>query len=275
MLYSAMGPLKSTVLMFFVAIIPMTRNMIYTLHYHNYAFYLFLMLVGFLLYFFKKKRKFNISTAIILFILGFVQGWIAYEYIFLSPIPFALLYSQLDKKEDRKRLFLAILFPVIGFLFAVGLHFIQNSLYFGSIMEAFNDIVERVHTRSMTKKPIGWKMELDRTMMSLWYFFVVARSWRFFIIDFSILLSVCLVLIWFKDISITIKKPIHISLKWVSRRRNYFVILSAFLASFLWILTMFNQVADELPHMGRILFFLYFICILTILECIRSDIPNK
>ncbi len=278
MIYSAFGPLKSTVLMFFVAIIPMTRNMVYTLHYHNYAFSIFLIYLGFILYFFKKKREFKISTAIILFTLGFVQGWVAYEYIFLislSSIPFALLYSQLDKKEDIKRLFFAILFPVIGFCLAIGLHFIQNSLYFGSIREAFRDLFERGKNRLLSNKPAGWDRKIDRISLSLEYFFVYARSWHFFIINFPILLSVCLVLIWFKDISITIKKPINISLKWASSRRNYFVILTGFLASFLWILTMFNQVANEGPHMARILFFSYFVCIVTILECISSTIPNN
>jgi len=277
MSYSALGPLKSIVLMFFVTIIPITRYMVYTLHYHNYAFSIFLILLGFLLHFFKQKRKFNISTAIILFILGFVQGWVAYEYVFLislSSIPFALLYSQPDKKEDRKKLFYVILFLVIGFCSAVGLHFIQNSLYFGSIMEAFNDLFERGKTRLLSNKPAGWTRETDRIQMSLWYFFVMPRSWFFFIINFHIFLSVCLILIWFKDVSITIKKPINISIKWISPRRNYFVILIAFLASYLWIFTMFNQVASEGPHMARILFFLYFICILTILECIRSASPK-
>lgn len=278
MAYSALGPLKSTVLIFFIAIIPMTRNMIWTLHYHNYAFSLFLILVGFLLYFFKKKRKFKMSTAIILFILSFIQGWVAYEYFALtlfSPISFALIYSQLDIKEDRKRLFLAILFLAIGFLSAAGLHFIQNAIYFGGISETVVDIFQRLETRSLSKKPLGWSWEPNRTWMSLWYFFVFPRSWFFFIINFPILLSVCLVLVWFKDISITIKKPINVSFKWVSSIHNYFAILTAFLISYLFIFVLFNSVAGEAPHMARILFFAYFVCILTILECIRSVVPNN
>ena len=265
MIYSSLGPLKSLVMMFFIVIIPMTRNMVYILHYHNYAFSIYLIYLGYLLHFFKKKRKFKISTAVILFVLGFVQGWIAYEYIFLiglSSVPFALLYSQVDRKEDIKRLFLVILFPVIGLSLAIGLHFIQNALYFGGITEAFNDLFERGKTRLSSANPPGWPMKVDRIWMSLWYFFVIPRSWYFFIINFPILLSVCLVLIWFKDISITINKPINISLKWISSRRNYFVILTAFLSSFLWILIMFNQVANEGFHMARILFFSYFVCIL-------------
>jgi hypothetical protein len=270
--------LKSTVLMYFVAITPMTRNMIWTFHNHNYSFSLFLILIGFLLYFFKKRKKFKTSTALILFILGFMQGWISYEYIFLtclSPISFALLYSQFNKKEDRKRLFLTICFPAMGFLFATGLHFIQNSLYLGSIMEAYTDIFERLKTRSLSDKPPGWTRKIDRISLSLEYFFVYARSWFFFIINFPVFLSLCLVLIWFKDINITINKPINISLKWVSSRHNYFAILTAFIASFSWIFTMYNSVANEGPHMARILYFFYFICILTILECIRSDNPTN
>ena len=278
MIYYALGPLKSTVLMFFVAIIPMTRNMIWTLHNHNYSVSIFLIQVGFLLYFFKKKREFKMSTAFILFILAFIQGWVSYEYIFLtclSPIPFALLYSQLDKKEDQKRLFFAMLFPIIGFGCAIGLHIIQISLYYGSFMDGFNELFKRSATVFSIDKPAGWNRKVGRISFPLEYFFVYPRSWFFFIINFPVLLSVCLVLIWFKGISITIKEPINISLKWVSSRQNYFVILSAFFVTYLWIFIMPNAVAIESPHMARILFFLYFVCILTMLECIRSTVPNN
>lgn len=277
MAYHALGPLKCTVLMFFVAVIPMTKNMVHTLHYHNYAFSLFLILSGYLLYLFKKKCEFKMSTAIILFILAFIQGWMAYDYFaltLLSPISFALLYSPLDNKEDRRRLFLAMLSCALGFLFAAGLHFIQNSIYFGSIMEAYTDIYDRLHTRSLSKAPETWSREVDRVSLSLEYFFLYPRSWVFFIINFPILFIVCLVLIWFKDISITIKEPINITLKWISPRRNYFVILSAVITSYLFIFVLFNAVANEAPHMARILFFSYFICILTMIECIRSVVPT-
>lgn len=278
MVYSALGPLKSTVLMFFVFIIPMTRNMIWTFHYHNYAFSLFLVLIGFLLWVFKKKKRFNISTATILFILAFVQGWVAYEYFaltLLSPIPFALLYSQPENNEDRKRLFLAIMFLAIGFLFAASLHFIQNAVYFGGFTEAYTDIFERLKTRSLDNKPAGWKREVSRTWMSLHYFFIMPRSWQFFIINFPVLFSISLILVWFKDISLTIGKPLNISFKWVSFRRNYLAMFTAVFASYLFIFVLYNSVANEAPHMARILFFSYFICILTILECIKSVVPTN
>ena len=271
MLFYTLGPLKSAVALFFVAIIPMTWNMVYTFHYHNYTFSLFLIQLGFLLYFFKKKIKLSNSNLATLAILGFIQGWFSFEYfllISLSPLSFALLYSQIDNKEDRKRFILVTFFLVVGCCFAFLLHFIQNSLYFGSVTGAFRDLFERGRTRLLSQ-PIRW--EIDRISMLLNYFFLYPRSFNFFIINFPVFLGVTLILMWFQHITITIQNPIQVKLQWISSRRNYFVILTALLASFLWIFIMYNHASSEIAHLPRIIFFSYFVCILTILECISLN----
>ena len=84
MLFSSLGPLKSAILMFFIAIIPMTRNEMHTFTHTNWAFSLFIIQLGFLLYLFKKKIKLNMPMLAILFILGFIQGWFSFEYFFLE-----------------------------------------------------------------------------------------------------------------------------------------------------------------------------------------------
>jgi hypothetical protein len=270
MLYSSIGPFKSLFLMFFVVMLPLTRNMIYTLHYSNYPFSLFLIQLGFLLYLFKKKIKLNIIHYTIFFTLGFFQGWFSFHYyfhIFLSPLSFALLYSNLSIKEDKRQLVFTILLLFAGLCSAFLLHFIQNALYFGSFIEAYNDLFSIGIDRALGTE--GWNIK--RTDILMQYFFIYPRSWYFFIINLPIFTAFIFVLIWFKDIRLKIQNPINLNLTWTSSSRNYFVILSSFLPAFLWIFIMYHYSATEAPHLPRILFYPYLVCILTVLECISSN----
>ena len=127
-----------------IAIVPMTSNMMHGLHCQSYAFSLLLIQSGLLLSIFRKKIKLKALHLSILFIIGFLQGWLSFDYFFivsLSALPFALLYSPLDKREDKKQLLFAVLASAIGFGFAHFLHFIQVAIYYqGSLTAAYNDI---------------------------------------------------------------------------------------------------------------------------------------
>jgi hypothetical protein len=268
MLSSSFSPLRTTILVSSVAIIPMTRYMVHTLHYFNYAFSLFLIQLGLLLYLFKKKIQFSKFNLTFLFLLGFIQGWFSYDYFFLvsfSALPLALLYYPLDQRAYKKQLFLAILFPLFGFLSAFILHFIQNSLFFGSIYEAFTDFF-----LAATKR----KHFLSKKDLILNYFFVLPGKFRYFNMNITLLLWAVIQLIWFKDMKLTLKKPISINFTWSSTKSNYFVILSALIISLAWIAIMSGAAAYHAHYMARLLFFFYFICVLSIMECLSVDMQE-
>jgi hypothetical protein len=274
MLYSSIGPFKSAVLMFLVALLPMTRNMLYALHTSNYVISLFIVQLGFLLYLFKKKINLNIYHLTIFFILGFIQGWLSLDNFFivcLSPLCFAILFSDLSPKEDKRRLILATLSLFIGICVAYLLHFIQNSLYFGSSTRAFEDLFNRAAYRSSSAlEGEGWKITRISILMD--YLFYYPRSWYLFAINYPIFIGVTLILIWFKDIRLTMQNPIKLNVTWKSSRRNYLVVLTALISSLLFVFIFYHYAASEFAYYPRILFFPYVICILTILECIKVDI---
>lgn len=265
MLWFSFSPLRAAILVSSVAVIPMTSYMMHTLHYFNYAFSLFLIQLGLLLYVFKKKIKFSKFNLTVLFFLGFIQGWISYEYFFLvcfSAFPLALFYYPLDQNEYKKQLFFAILCPLIGFLLAILLHFIQDALFFGSIYEAFTDFFDASAKRT---NYLSWNN------LVLNYFFVIPKKTRFFNLDFALLLWGVIQLIWLKDIRVTLKKPVIINIKWSSSGCNYLVILSALFISIAWIAIFPSVAVFHYSYQPRLLFFFYFVCILTILECFSVD----
>ncbi len=278
MLSSALGHVKSSVMMVAIAIVPMTSNMMHGLHYQSYAFSLLLIQLGLLLNIFKKKSKLNVIHLFILFLIGFFQGWLSFDYFFLvglSALPFALLYCPLDQREDKKRLLFAILAPSIGFGFAHFLHFIQVCIYYkGSVMAAYNDIF-RVGRLRFDESGSIVNIITGRILLILRYLFISARKELFFIVNIPLLLGLVFVLLWFKDARITTHKPLQIVLKWTSSRRNFYVILAAFLVSFLWIIVMKQHAAIHTYFIARHLFLLYFVCILTMLECVSLDNFNN
>lgn len=271
MLILSLSPFKSSALFFSVAILPMTTNMMPIFTHTNWGFSLFITQLGYLLYFFKKKTPLRAWNSILLFTLGFIQGWFTFEYFFLiclSPLPLALLYSKPAQKEDKKRLILVTLLLTTGYFSAFFLHFVQNSLFYGSAMDAYKDFFEVGKSR-LSAAQGHWK--IDRITLTLNYFFVFPRSFYFFIINFPILIGVVLVLIWFKDISFSIQGPVIVKLKWTSDRRHYFVILTALLISLLWMIVMSYNASQHTHLFPRLLFFSYFVCILTVLECTRIE----
>lgn len=281
MLISALGPVKSAITMLAIAIIPMTRNMMPTLHFHSYAFSLLLIELGFLLNIFKKKLRLNIPYLFILFLLGFLQGWLSFDHFFLvclSPLPFALLYSPLHQKEDIKQFLYAILTLSTGFSSASFLHFIQIWIYDGSVMAAYKYISLSANWR-FDDSGGGIDFLKSRIILVLQYLSFYEEGVHFkrpFLPAFStLLLWIVFVLIWVKNATLIIHKPLQIVLKWTSSIHNFYVILTAFLVSFLWIIIMKQHANIHIDEIIRHLFLLYFFCILTILECVSADNFNN
>ncbi|HDH06403.1 MAG TPA: hypothetical protein ENH01_11995 [Nitrospirae bacterium] len=274
MLSSAIGTVKAAIMMSAIAIVPMTSNMMHGLHCQSYAFSLLLIQSGLLLSIFRKKIKLKALHLSILFIIGFLQGWLSFDYFFivsLSALPFALLYSPLDKREDKKQLLFAVLASAIGFGFAHFLHFIQVAIYYqGSLTAAYNDIF-RVGRLRFDESGGSVNFVTSRILLMLRYLFISARKEILFIINLPVLLGVVLVFLWFKDAKLTTRK---IVLRWKSSGRNFYVIATAFIVSFLWVIVMKQHAAVHTPFIARHLFLIYFFCILTILECVSLDKHN-
>jgi hypothetical protein len=281
-LLSALNPVKAAIIMSIIGIIPFTSNSMHGFTWHVYAFSLFLVQLGFLLNVFKKRLSLNIPRGLVLFLFGFFQGWISFDWFILvgfSAVPLAFIYSKLNQNDDRKRLVIAILAPTAGFAFAHFLHLIQVSIYYGSVVTAVKDVFGAGLARFGAAQISGdlvrntavikdWAGGFDRAVLFLKYLFVYSEKF------FPILLVVTLVLIWIKDASVLIEKPIRMFFKWTSTKQNYYAVLTAFLLSFAWVIVMYHHARHHHPYIVRHQILIYFISVLTVLECITSVKPD-
>ncbi len=278
-LLSVLDPIKSALMMLSLAVIPATTTMMHGLAYVTYSSTLFLVQLAFLLKFFKGNPKENKIFLFMLFIAGFIQGWFSLDYIFLvclSAIPFALLYFQ-DTKEYRNRFLFAILACSIGFLFAQFLHLIQVVIYKGSILEAYKPLYKMFLYRlegALTLEELPYGSEYSRLSILLDYLRNQAGSGNYFRINVTKILLITVSLMLIQKANVTIQKPLQISLNWKSTFRNSFVILTAFIVSILWIVIMKQQSTIHQDFFTMHLFLLYFICLLTVLECVDFGNDN-
>lgn len=83
-----------------------------------------------------------------LFILGFVSGWIGYTFapaqvitVFVVRFLFYSRYAENSPSKVLIRAFADAAAIASGILSAIALHLVQNALYFGSVGEAFRDLL--------------------------------------------------------------------------------------------------------------------------------------
>jgi hypothetical protein len=286
MTVSAFNIVKATIIIAAVSTVEVTSNMMGHLGMHGYVIPLFILQLGFFLYIFKKEEKFKIRYCIILFFLGFLQGWLSYDLFFVvsfSGIPFALLYANENKSESTKRLFYAVIFPLAGFGFAHILHFIQFAIYYGSISAAYNDIISIAKYRAQGgSQHFKYQLEnaqgSDISRMKLLNLYLSRYiDSRIFLANYARPLKKIIIFIFFmtlfKDVRINIKRPFQVLLKWTSSYSTSFAVLSAFLISILWILVMpqFSGVKELTPFVTRHFFLIYFVCVLTIVDSLSLE----
>ena len=109
------------------------------LHYMSYGTAVLMTTPYFIYKFITTNNK---KYAFVLILLGFLQGGLSFDFI-LPGVGISFLFFFLPKNEkiyfDKKVLYSSILL-IIGVSIAFVLHFIQNSLYFGSVKMAFDDL---------------------------------------------------------------------------------------------------------------------------------------
>lgn len=291
MMVSAFDIVKATIIIAAVSAAEMTSNLMGHLGLEGYTTPLFILQLGMFLYIFKKREKFKIKYCIILFLLGFLQGWLTYDLFFVvsfAGIPFALLYADADKGESIKRFFYALIFSLAGFGLAHVLHVIQFAVYYGSFKSAFDDLLNSAQYRSQGgpdhvygginkyKMEAGQGSDIGRITLlkhylNYWvdfpeYFASFARPFKKFIM-------IIFFMTLFKDVRIKIKKPFQVLLKWTSSYNASFALLTAFLISILWLIVMkqFSGVEELKTYVTRHFFLIYFVCIVIVVDGFNSD----
>jgi hypothetical protein len=265
------GPAVGWIVMIACALTPTVNNGFVGLHSQGYAFALLLCEIGLTI---------GLAPASLLFgILGFIQGWLSFDYVFLvclTPLAIEAALPRIDI-EYRSRWPLAWRRAILagaGFTFAHIVHFTQVWAYWGDFHVAVNDFVAAARYRAGGTMSTGILSHIkiaDQLLNNYYlgvhpfspYVFHLSDDWSFQWLTFRFLgLSLGP---WWLLITVTLalRQFLSRSKSAASLADNWLrVSLVGILTSSSWFMVMVNHGAAHQFYLYRHLFFAFFIALL-------------
>ena len=252
-----LGPVRGAIGFVAMVELPMFTQYMHGLSIQGWDFeLLYLQLAILLIVFGRSPCKLERREAIALFVLGFLQGWVGFDYVFLlalAAVPFWLLTSR--RTETLPTLRRAIVWPVTGFVLACGLHFLQVVIYYRGLQPAIRDLGGAAAHRADISAGIA-------EAKAVWLDYVLrrlpeGRYFGFSFVEFVIVLTVALALPFPK-------------FHWNPARASVAAFLASLAIASLWVVIMKGH-AIEHPHfIPRHFFMVYFFGVVLTLKAIRA-----
>lgn len=145
-LIQAIGPRRGLAVYLSCLLTPMFTNMTHSLHCHGYVFSVLLLEVGLLLRILSRPGPIGPGWIVLMFLLGFAQGWLSFDHCFLvtfAAVPIALLTTPAGVRPSVKSLLALVFATGVGFTLAHVLHFLQTVTYFGGLSGALQEYASR------------------------------------------------------------------------------------------------------------------------------------
>ena len=229
----------------------------FNLHYISYASAV-LMATPYIIYQFLNTKKKIYGFILLLF--GFLQGGLSFDFI-IPGTGIALLFlffPENNKINFNKYALYSFMILVLGSLIAFIAHFIQNSLYFGSVKLAFEDLfgallhrsVENIHFYNLLIDYLNHTYTSDGT-----------KNLSFNLAFIPILFSYICAIFGYLKAKLYCNK---IEIKSDYFKRALFFLLGALAVSSTWVLFMKNHSAIHTFHISRH-FIVLFIALMTFL----------
>lgn len=136
------GPDRGALIALGCVVLPMFNTYMPGLHYQGYSFALLLLELTVLLRAWWSRAGFRGWHWPVLFLLGFLQGWLSFDQFFvvsLTPIPLWLIRRAEGGHIDVRGLIWSVGLLFSGFMFAHILHFLQVAAELGGLHQAFEE----------------------------------------------------------------------------------------------------------------------------------------
>ncbi len=146
------GGWRAAVIALVLTQIPMSYNHLHGFAYHGYVQSLLLLEMALLLHLFFTPGRAKNWVWVALFTITFVQGWMAYDYVFLlslAPVCLWLFRADFRERDVVRKMVLATVIAAGGFGIAQILHLVQNAMFFGSWQAAWDDLVHAGRKRTV------------------------------------------------------------------------------------------------------------------------------
>jgi hypothetical protein len=273
----AFGPERGVAAALAAFALPLYSNMMLGLHYQGYALGLLSIQLAVLLLAFASGRPLAARGLALIGGLGFVQGWLSFDYFFLvtlAPLPIAVLFTDLRQREQRRRLLAPVLAGGAGFALAHALHFLQVAAYHGGVAAAARDLfgvaIERADP-TLSSGSGAAEFAQHPWMISSVYLFVLAQRDRF--LGFSLGNALLLVLGFLFAL-----RGVGLALPGTGLRvatdpssRPAWAVVGGLLVSCAWISVMPGHAYTHQHFIPRHLFLLWLVMVLAVLRSLRLE----
>ena len=172
---AAFGSLSAAAVTVLASAAPMTLSYMHGLHFQGYAHALMLLELALLTSVVFGRAAVTASRLSVLALVGFVQGWLSFEYIFIvtgAAIPLALVARQHGHRAPPRLALQLVAAAGSGFLAAIALHFMQVIVFHGSVAAAYADFHGRAVFRMLGDGTTPYLNEvlvvLGRQAKALW-----------------------------------------------------------------------------------------------------------
>ncbi|MCB0394187.1 MAG: hypothetical protein KDD25_06490 [Bdellovibrionales bacterium] len=153
LLFGLFRPWKATAITLIFISASMTYNMMHGIFYKGYSQSLLFLEITLVLKF-LLDRKLNPRRLAALALIGFIQGWLSFDYAFVvsfAAIPMSIMTMGLTKASLRRFILPMVLVSGAGFTAAHTLHLGQVVAYYGGVKNAYNDLKDAAIQRSTNK----------------------------------------------------------------------------------------------------------------------------
>jgi hypothetical protein len=153
LLRSAVGCVLASAAIILLLQLPMTTIMMHGIFGHSYALTLAILQMSFVFSRVESRAKLSAADLMILFILSFLQGWMSFDWAFVSMFHGLCIVSCWGSAARRRNLLKAVFCSMLGFGFAHLLHFCQVWAYAPHFKHAFDDLFGAAVFRSRGEGP--------------------------------------------------------------------------------------------------------------------------
>lgn len=258
---------------------PMFTNMTHGLQYQGNAFSLLLMQIAALLVVLGRPRPIGAGWMALFFLFGFLQGWLSFDYCFLvafAALPIALLVAPDGDRRGLRTVLLLIVSPGLGFVFAHGLHFLQSTLYFGSVRGAIEEYAHRAQKGYIPGEVFG---DQPKWFVIFSGIVLYAKAYIKFTHLFSptsiVLTEAALMAAILSRASCRVGRNLRFRASFSARPRMLAGVASALVIGLLWLFAKPYHAINHIFFTGRHLFLFYFSCCLFIAQATSLQVDRK
>lgn len=140
LLRSVVGCILASAAVIVLLQIPLTTEMMHGLYGHSYALPLAILQMSFVFNRLETRETLSIPDFFVMALLSFLQGWMTFDWAFVSMFHGLCIVSCWGNSSRRKNLLRVLFFSMFGFGFAHFLHFCQVWAFYGNFMSAFGDL---------------------------------------------------------------------------------------------------------------------------------------